>query len=204
MVTPTDKSQEGGALPPVRKRLYSYNKQGGMMDKATQEVPAFLRVIDGINERVGRIICFSFAVIMLIQVMEVVLRYVFNSPTIWAWDVNSQMFSGTAILGGGYVLLYDSHVRMDLLYGRVKPKTKLVFDLVSFPLILLAFALVIWKGGEMALYAFQTKARGRSFFAPLLWPVKSTLFFAAILIFLQALANFIKVFITFRKSKMKG
>lgn len=174
------------------------------MDKATQENHPVLRMIDGINERVGRIICFAFAVVMLIQVMEVILRYVFNSPTSWAWDVNSHLFSGTAILGGGYVLLHDSHVRMDLLYGRVKPKTKLVFDLISFPLILLAFAVVIWKGGEMALYAFQTQARGRSFFAPLLWPVKSTLFFAAVLIFLQALAKFIRVFITFRNTRTKG
>lgn len=162
------------------------------MERDAQPHDKYLQLIDRINERVGRIICFSFVIIMLIQVMEVILRYIFNSPTIWAWDVNGQLFSGTAILGGGYVLLHDSHVRMDLIYGRVNPKKKVIFDLISLPLILLAFLVIIWKGGEMALYAFETKARGRSYFAPLLWPVKSTLFFAAVLIFLQALANFLR------------
>ncbi len=60
-----------------------------------------LQTIDNMNEWVGRIASFGYVAILLIQVMEVILRYVFNSPTIWAWDINAQLFMGVSILGGG-------------------------------------------------------------------------------------------------------
>jgi TRAP-type mannitol/chloroaromatic compound transport system permease small subunit len=171
------------------------------MDEDIRGPERAARIIDRFNEGVGRVICFTFAGIMLIQVMEVVLRYVFNSPTIWAWDVNSQLFTATSLLGGGYVLLHDSHVRMDLLYSRVGAKTRMIFDLIGFSLILLAFAVIIWKAGDMALYTFRTKARAQSYFAPLLWPVKSTLFFGAILLFLQASGKLARTIVSLKSEK---
>lgn len=169
------------------------------MDIDESKPNRILRIIDTINETVGRVICFAFLFIMLIQVMEVILRYVFNNPTIWAWDINSQLFTGAAILGGGYVLLHDAHVRLDLLYRRVNPRTKLIFDIISFPLIVMAFIIVIWKGGEMAWYAWEKKARARSYFAPLLWPVKSTLFIAAFLMLLQAISHYARIISSIKK-----
>jgi TRAP-type mannitol/chloroaromatic compound transport system permease small subunit len=171
------------------------------MDADTRRSEGIVRIIDRINEIVGKVICFTFVAIMLIQVMEVILRYIFNSPTIWAWDVNSQLFTATALLGGGHVLLHDGHVRMDLIYSRVGTKAKLIFDLIGYSLILLAFMVIIWKAGDMAWYTFQTKARGQSYFAPLLWPVKSTLFFGAILLFVQAAATLSRTIVSFKQEK---
>lgn len=174
------------------------------MDREGNKPNRILRIIDSINETAGRVICFAFLFIMLIQVMEVILRYVFNSPTVWAWDVNSQLFTGVAILGGGYVLLHDAHVRLDLVYRRVNPRMKLIFDLISFPLIIMAFIIVIWKGGEMAWLAWETKARARSYFAPILWPVKSTLFVSAFLILLQAVSHYTRIITSIRKPTGRG
>jgi len=171
------------------------------MDADARSSDRIARIIDRINETVGKIICFTFVAIMLIQVMEVVLRYIFNSPTIWAWDVNSQLFTAAALLGGGHVLLHDGHVRMDLIYSRVGDKTKLIFDLIAYTLILLAFMVIIWKAGDMAWYAFETQARSQSYFAPLMWPVKSTLFFGAILLFLQAAANLARTIVSLKQEK---
>ncbi|MEW5722419.1 MAG: TRAP transporter small permease subunit [Thermodesulfobacteriota bacterium] len=157
-----------------------------------------LRRIDAVNEWIGRTICFAFVFIMVVQVMDVVLRYIFNNPTIWSWDVNGQVFSGTAILGGGYVLLRNGHVRLDLVYGQAGPRAKLVLDLISHTLMILAFAAVIWKAGEMAWSAWTSQARANTYFAPLLWPVKSTLFFGGLLLFLQAAANWVRLAVSLR------
>jgi TRAP-type mannitol/chloroaromatic compound transport system permease small subunit len=172
------------------------------MYKDARSLERVVQVIDRFNEMVGKVVCFAFVGIMLIQVMEVILRYIFNSPTIWAWDVNSQLFTAVALLGGGHVLLHDSHVRMDLIYSRVSKKTKLTFDLIGFSLILLAFMVIIWKAGDMAWYTFETKARGQSYFAPLMWPVKSTLFFGAILLFLQTAAKLARTIVSLEKEKL--
>ena len=157
-----------------------------------------LQVIDAINMKTGRVMSFAFLAIMLIQVMDVVLRYVFNSPTIWAWDINSMIFRAIAIMGGGYVLLEDAHVRMDLIYRRTGRRVKLVFDLISYPLIILAFILVIWKGWDMAWTAWTTKAHSPSAFGYILWPVKSTLFIGGFLILLQTVSNFSRAIISFK------
>lgn len=155
------------------------------------------KAIDTINDKIGRFICFALIFMALIQVMEVILRYVFNSPTIWAWDVNGQLFVGTAMLGGGYALLHNTHVRIDLLYGRVSPRTRVIFDLIVFPLIIMAFIIVIWKASDMGWSAWESKARAPSYFAPILWPVKSVLGIATFLMLLQAIANYTRTIASF-------
>ena len=81
-----------------------------------KSIPKMIDGIDRMNEAIGRVLCFSLIVIMLIQVMDVVLRYVFNNPTIWAMDMNTMLFTGASMLAGSYALLYDTHVRLDILY----------------------------------------------------------------------------------------
>lgn len=158
-------------------------------------------VIDTINEKVGRVICFAFLIIMFIQVMEVILRYVFNRPTIWAWDVNGMIFSGTAMLAGAFVYLHDSHVRMDILYSRIKPKRRLILDIIGFPLLFLIFLVIMWQGGKMALWAWKHDQRATSYFAPVLWPVKSALPLAGFLMLLQSVSKFLHAIKSLRTSK---
>jgi TRAP-type mannitol/chloroaromatic compound transport system permease small subunit len=156
-------------------------------DKSMKE-SRVLKTIDNVNEWVGRVASFAYVAVLLFQIMEVVLRYVFNSPTIWAWDVNAQLFMGTTILGGGYVLLHDGHVRVDVLYGRVSPKKRAILDLISFPLAIIALALMTWQLGDMALESWQVKERGPSFFAPPIYPLKTTYLIGVFLLLLQAIA----------------
>lgn len=53
-----------------------------------QRIKLCLRYIDAINECTGKGVGFLIIPITLIITLEVILRYVFNRPTIWAWDVN--------------------------------------------------------------------------------------------------------------------
>lgn len=141
---------------------------------------------------------------MFVQCMEVVLRYIFNSPTTWAWEVNSMLFRGIAIIGGAYVLLLDAHVRVDLLYRKVSPRARLVFDLISYILIILSLIIVIWKSADMAWGAWKTKARSPTAFGPLLWPIKSTLFVGAFLILIQCVSNPFRSITTFKRESMEN
>ena len=163
-----------------------------------------LKIIDSINLNIGKTISFAILVIMFVQCMEVILRYIFNSPTTWAWDVNSMLFRGIAIIGGAYVLFYDAHVRVDLLYKRVNPKARLVFDVISYTLIILSFIVVIWKGAEMGWTAWKTKARSPTAFAPLLWPIKSTLFVAGFLVLIQSVSNLFRSIAAFKQESRKN
>jgi TRAP-type mannitol/chloroaromatic compound transport system permease small subunit len=142
-----------------------------------------------LNEWVGRVAGFAYVAIMLVQVMDVLLRYCFNSPTIWAWDVNAQLFLGTSILGGGYVLLRDGHVRVDVLYSRVGPIKKAIFDLVTLTLTTLALALLSWQLSLMVGESWRIHERSWTLFAPPLYPIKTVFFIGVILLLLQAIAH---------------
>ena len=160
----------------------------------------FIRVfdiIDKINEKIGKLACYSLLVIMLIQTMEVVLRYVFNSPTIWAWDINGQIFAAAGMIAGAYALLHDTHIRIDLLYRNWSARKKVIVDLLSYGIVLIVFAVVIWQGTEMAWWSWKTDEHANSYFAPILWPVKSCLPIAGFLIFIQGLSKIGRILISF-------
>ena len=59
-----------------------------------------LRYIDNVSEWAGKLVAWLILPLVLFTVMEVVLRYVFNSPTVWAWDVNIQLMLVFLALGG--------------------------------------------------------------------------------------------------------
>lgn len=145
--------------------------------------------IDRFTDWAGKIFCVSLLIIMGIQVLEVVLRYVFNSPTVWAWDVNGQVFSAAAMMAGAYAFLHDSHVRLDILYRNWSDQKKTVVDIITYPLVCIAMGFVIWQGLDMAVWAFKTGERAHSYLRPIVWPVKSFLPLAAILLFLQCLVK---------------
>ena len=159
-------------------------------------VQRIIAVVDGLNDRVGKVLCFSLIVIMCIQVMDVVLRYVFNNPTIWAMDTNTMLFTGTAMLAGGYALLHDTHVRLDILYRNWAPRTRAVVDLFTMSLAVAAFGFVIWQGIDNAWFAWKMNQHANSYWAPPMWPVKTCLPLGGLLLLLQAISRWLKLLLT--------
>jgi TRAP-type mannitol/chloroaromatic compound transport system permease small subunit len=152
----------------------------------------FCDIVDKTNEKTGQILAWGTVVILLIMVYEIVARYVFNSPTSWAWKINKQLFSATMIMGGGYVLLIKGHVKLDLIYERVGAAKKRLFDILTFPFFLLIFGIVIWQGWRMAYSSVAIGEHDIGLFQPPLYFNKLAFFIGVILIFLQGIASFIR------------
>jgi len=150
------------------------------------------RIIDKLDEAVGNVVAYAPLFIMVIQVMDVSLRYLFNRPTLWAWDVNAQFFVASAMLAGGYTLLHDDHVRLDLVYGRLTERKKAILNILSGPVVILAFALLTWQLSAMALESWEAKERAYSTFSPPLYPLKTLTCIAAALLVLQTIATWFK------------
>jgi TRAP-type mannitol/chloroaromatic compound transport system permease small subunit len=157
------------------------------------------RIIDNLDEAVGKVVAFAPVFIMIIQVIDVSLRYLFNRPTLWAWDVNAQFFVASAMLAGGYTLLHDDHVRLDLVYGRLTKRRKAILDAISGPVVILAFALLTWQLSAMALESWEAKERAFSTFSPPLYPLKTLTCIAAALLALQTIARWFKNIALLRK-----
>ena len=81
-----------------------------------------LKLIDTINEYTGRASRWLCVALVAILSFEVVMRYVFDSPTNWA-HLSSMMVGGAIIcLGLGYTHLHKSHIRIDVLYAKLSPR----------------------------------------------------------------------------------
>ena len=85
---------------------------------------------------------------------EVFVRYVLNSPTVWALDVSYIMYGSLFMMGGAYTLSKNGHVRGDFVYRTWAPRTQAKVDLTLY--------FLFFFPGVLALIITGIKYAGRS------------------------------------------
>jgi len=159
-------------------------------------VERFLKGIDFVNEKVGSFAAYLTFFMMCIVTYEVVARYVFNKPTIWAMEINQFLLCGLTALTGGYTLLYKGHVNVEILYARFGKRTRAFIDIITSFFFFSFIIVLLWKSGVMAVEAWRLGERSETLFSPPLFPVKVIIPIGAFLILIQGFAQFIRNFIT--------
>lgn len=152
----------------------------------------FCRAIDRINEWMGVVWGYSILLVTLAVLYEVVARTLFNLPTVWSNESVIYVSAVAYLLAGAYALLYHRHVRIDLIYDRLGPKTRARLDLVTFIFFLLYVGTLVWVGGQMAWTSFNQNETTGTFWNPLIWPVKLAIPVAGLLLLLQGVANLLR------------
>jgi len=155
-------------------------------------VQRFCRGIDTLNEWAGRIVAWLILPLALIGTAEVIARYVFNRPIIWSWDVGVQIMAVFVVLGGGWALLKEWHVRVDVLWGRLPPRKKVMVDLIIFPLFLFGIGVLLWQSASAALVSVQVGELYSSYFQPPIYPLKIIVVLGFFLLLLQGIVKFIR------------
>ncbi len=98
----------------------------------------------------------SLIIIMMLSISyEVVMRYFFNSPTIWVIDFSGYMQYAVVLLGAAWVLKNDGHSKIDVVSNRFHGKKRLILNLFTYSIGLIACALFFWKGLEATWEAYQ-------------------------------------------------
>jgi TRAP-type mannitol/chloroaromatic compound transport system permease small subunit len=151
-----------------------------------------LRIVDSIDYRFGRLIAFLTVGMMVVITTEVVLRYGFNSPTIWAQETAQFLYGTYCILGGAYVLLHNAHVNMDIIYARLSLRGRAIIDLITSPLVFLYLGLMLWQGSIFAWKSVGVLEVSTSTWAPPIWPVKLMLPLGALLFLIQGIVSFVR------------
>ena len=152
----------------------------------------FLRIVDGVNDRVGRWVSYLLIPLMLIVTLEVVLRYFFNSPTIWAWDINIQIASVLIVWGAGYTLLNNAHVKVDVITMRLSPQRRAVIDLITSSLFFICIGSLIWHEWAHAIWSIGVNEHLYTIWSPPIYPFKVLIPIGVMLLFFQGVAKFIR------------
>ena len=152
----------------------------------------YVNTIDYISLKTGRATMYLVFVMMFILILSFVTRNIINIPLIWIIEMAQFVMTGYYLLGGGYSMLTDDHVRMDLIYSKLKDKTKALLD--SLTSVFLVFYLVVLLIGSISslTYTIETNQRLFTAWAPYVWPIKSIMTFGILLMLLQSISIFFK------------
>jgi TRAP-type mannitol/chloroaromatic compound transport system permease small subunit len=107
--------------------------------------PATIRTrIDDFTDLVGRWSSWLVLAIVLLMACNVLMRYLFNTGSVWAQELEWHLLVPVVLFGMSYTLRHGEHVRSDILYFRFTPRTRALIDLVSALLIVAIALLIIW------------------------------------------------------------
>ena len=151
-----------------------------------------MRLIDQLNGIVGRFAMYLVFVIMGVLLYSSLSRTLFDAPLLWSVEVAQMTMAAYYLLGGGYSIQLDSHVRMDLLYARWSPKTKAAVDCVKAVGLLAYLVVLLYGGVSSTQYALEYNQKNYSVWAPPMAPIKIAMTVGIALMLLQIVAVFFR------------
>jgi len=150
--------------------------------------------IDRIVSQLGEASGFLVLPLMMVIVVEVIARYAFHSPTIWAWEM-SRFFGGSMfVLALGYIYLRDQHVRVDILYNKWSVRTRAIINVVMVLLIVLPVLIPsLVKMYDTAALSWVTKeVSSDSAWRVPIYPFKAIMPFSIGLLLISVVVKFVR------------
>jgi TRAP-type mannitol/chloroaromatic compound transport system permease small subunit len=151
-----------------------------------------LKYIDAISEWSGKGVAYLILPGILILSWEVVSRYVFNNPTMWAHGTTQRIFATYYILAGAYVLKHNQHVTVDIIYNRLSLRTQAILSLIGSIFFFIFCGVLLWKGMDFAWTSMSMLEPDETPWRAPLYPFKMMIPLGAFLILLQGLAKFVR------------
>lgn len=150
-------------------------------------------VIDAINERVGRAVYWLVLVTVLVSAGNAVSRKVFDLSSNSLLEIQWYLFAAIFLLGAGYTLKRNEHVRIDVLAGRFSPRTQAWIDIIGGLFFLLPMTSVVlyysWPYFVISIVSQESSSNPGGL---IVWPAKALIVIGFGLLFLQGVAETIK------------
>jgi len=153
-----------------------------------------IRVINTVNEWVGKTISWLTLLMVLTTFLIVVLRYVFDMGWIAMQESVSYMHALVFMLGAAYTLKHNGHVRVDIIYQRCTVKTKAWIDCLGTVLLLMpVMGFIIWSSWEYVADSWSIQEGSRnSGGLPAVYLLKTSILLMAVLLILQSISLFLQ------------
>ena len=157
--------------------------------------------VDKVSTFIGH--CFSWLVVGLTALIgfEVFSRYVLNSPHAWAFDAQIMMYGTMFMMAGAYTLAKNGHVRGDILYGFLKPRTQAIFDLILYivffipGVIALAYAGYGYAADSWRILEHSSITAD----GPPLYPFKTIIPIAGVVLLMQGIVEILRCIVCIRE-----
>jgi TRAP-type mannitol/chloroaromatic compound transport system permease small subunit len=148
-------------------------------------------LIDELSTWVGKTFGWCILILTFTTSYEVFSRYMFGSPTDWAFDASYILYGTLFMMAGAYTLARNGHVRGDFLYRSWQPRTQAKLDLVLYILFFFPGILALMYSGfgfaKMAWLMNERSAASPN--GPIIWPFKWIIPITGLLMLLQGLVE---------------
>jgi len=151
-----------------------------------------LSVVDLVSTWVGKVVSVLTLFVALAIVYEILMRYTFSKPTVWASESTVFACGLVYLLGGAWTLLEDKHVRIDTLYAKVSPRGRAALDCFTYLFFAIYIAVMLYA---TAIYAYESAALRETTMTPWdppIYPIKVAMALALALLLMQGTARFIR------------
>lgn len=144
--------------------------------------------VDRLVRAVGFAAFIIYPALILTMLYEVLARYAFNAPTVWAFDITFMLHGALFMLTGGYALQRNAHVRIDVLSTRLPVPIQHAVNLLTYVLFFLP---AVWIFADAAVRrAYSAYATGEveivSSWGPAVWPFFTALALGLVILWLQS------------------
>jgi TRAP-type mannitol/chloroaromatic compound transport system permease small subunit len=151
------------------------------------------RIIDTLNERVGRYVYWLVLAMVLISAANAIVRKLFNYSSNAFLEAQWYLFSAVFLLCAGYTLLRNEHVRIDVIVGRFSPKVQAWVDILGTLFFLLPMALMLlWLSWPVFVLKFTTHEISGSAGGLIIWPARLLVPIGFALLSLQGISELVK------------
>lgn len=153
----------------------------------------FSKTIDGLNNRIGHFAYWLTLVAVLVSSGNATYLYVFgDSSNAWL-ELQWYLFSAIFLLCGGYALLHNSHVRIDVVYSRWSRPTQLYIDVFGILFFLMPMAiLILYLSWPVFINAYMSKEMSSNAGGLIVWPARMLMPVGFFLLVLQGFSELIK------------
>ncbi len=152
----------------------------------------YVRWVEKVNYTIGRFAMYLFYPMGALLLYSTVMRVVFGIPINWVMEMSQFMLSAYYLLGGAYSQQLDAHVRMDLFYSMMRPRTRAITDAFTVLFVIFYLSVLFLGGWSSTDYAITYAQKNYTSWAPPLWPIKVIMTTGIFLMLLQTIASFFR------------
>jgi TRAP-type mannitol/chloroaromatic compound transport system permease small subunit len=149
-----------------------------------------LRALNDLVDWIGKIVSFLVYPMIFVLVWEVLQRYVFNHPTIWAHQLSAMLFAVYFLLGGAYVSRWGAHINVEILYVRLPLRVRALLDLFTWSMYYLFLGVMFWLGIGFAWDSIKVmEVASTAAWEAYIWPVKVFVPLSALLMLIMGISK---------------
>ncbi|NMT62209.1 TRAP transporter small permease subunit [Marinobacter orientalis] len=157
----------------------------------------FTRIVDWICDKSGLFVSFWTINAVVFYFFGVVMRYIFNMPTIWVHEASFLLLGMQYMLAGAFAMLHGAHVRVDVMYNLLPVRGRIGLDIFTSMFFFIFALILLVTSWTFFLDSYAMDERTVETWGIQHWPAKGMMVLGSVLLLLAGISKLIKDIVLF-------